>query len=166
MYPAHKQVPLLLESMNNCGLASLRKFLEVLRETGHRYLADLILDTEAIPVADVRPGSTSYANPLQSNRFADSLHLHSTHTSHSPVRGHGSVVSLGHLLRRREDRETAPRGAVIPRTLLTDPVTVGYQGPAGGMDFGWKGGAVIAPQYAARSKEDVPGTLYNLGMVR
>ena len=58
MYPAYKQVPLLLESLEYRGLPSLRKFLEVLKETGHSYLVETILDTEAIPVYDVRPDTT------------------------------------------------------------------------------------------------------------
>ena len=58
MYPAYKQVPLLLESLEYRGLPSLRKFLEVLKETGHSYLVETILDTEAIPVLDVRPDTT------------------------------------------------------------------------------------------------------------
>jgi hypothetical protein len=55
MYPTYKQVPLLLESLENQGLPSLRKFLMVLKDTGHGYLVDTILDTEAIPVSDIRP---------------------------------------------------------------------------------------------------------------
>ena len=58
MYPTHRQVPLLLECMQGQGLASLRKLLGVLKDTGHSYLADTLLDTEAIPISDVRPETT------------------------------------------------------------------------------------------------------------
>nr|KAG5694662.1 hypothetical protein BaRGS_003940 [Batillaria attramentaria] len=170
MYPAHKQVPLLLESLQNRGLPSLRKFLEVLRDTGHRYLADTILDTEAIPVSDVRP-DTTYARKSARDY---SVPLRQTHTVHSPVRGRdggaGGVVSLAHLFRMRQDREAEPRGEIVPRTLLADPVAVGYAGGAGGggggggLDWTPGGGSQYRSHYAAR-REDIPATLYSLGQV-
>ena len=72
MYPAYKQVPLLLESLENRGLPSLRKFLEVLKETGHSYLVETILDTEAIPVHDVRPDTTQ--SPAGQSQMASGGH--------------------------------------------------------------------------------------------
>lgn len=161
MYPAHKQVPLLLESLENRGLPSLRKFIEVLRDTGHRYLADTILDTEAIPVNDVRP-DTTYAH--QSTRHNYSVPARHTHTVHSPVRGHHGAVSIAHLLQMRQDKEMAPRGEIIPRTVLTDPVAIGYQGGVGGGAYDWTGSQPHRAQYASR-REDIPGTLYSLGQV-
>uniref|UniRef100_A0A0B7A090 CARD domain-containing protein n=1 Tax=Arion vulgaris TaxID=1028688 RepID=A0A0B7A090_9EUPU len=46
MEPAHRQVPTLLKSLEHKGLLSLRKFLDVLRNTGHGWMVDNILDTD------------------------------------------------------------------------------------------------------------------------
>ncbi|XP_025079172.1 uncharacterized protein LOC112555150 [Pomacea canaliculata] len=162
VYPGYKQVPLLLESMDYQGLHSLRKFIGVLRETGHRYLADLILDTEAIPVADLRPGTASYSG----SSFTDDMGLtRPTRTVHSPVRGHKAVVSLGQLLRQREERDVAPRGAVVPRTLLSHPLTSAPYAVTDDAAYTWAPRAPRAQTHVVSRKEDIPSTLYGLGQV-
>ena len=93
--------------------------------------------------------------------------LRPSNSGQSPRRGPGHLASLGSLLRMRQEQQAAPRGSLVPRTLLTDPVMVGYQGPgAGTPGYGAAAAAAPyrAPPYAAR-KEDVPGTLYSLGQV-
>ena len=69
----------------------------------------------------------------------------------------------------RQEQQTAPRGSLVPRTLLTDPVMIGYQGPGATSGVGAVGYEAAVPYrplpFAAR-KEDVPGTLYSLGQVR
>ena len=60
MYPTYRQVPELLEHLRNRGLASLRKLLVVLKDTGHSYLVDALMNTEAIPVADICGSYTGF----------------------------------------------------------------------------------------------------------
>ncbi|XP_076454076.1 uncharacterized protein LOC143289106 [Babylonia areolata] len=149
MHPADRQVELLLRTIEQRGLSSLRKFLEVLKETGHGYLVDAILDTEAIPVSDLHaPNSTGpgedYGNPGPAN-----------HRS-----GPGHMASLNSLLRMRQEQEqTTSRGGVLPRTMLTDPVAVGYPGGAGPIH------PYHSPPSYPTNKEIVPSTLYNLEQV-
>lgn len=156
MYPHNKQVPLLLESLENQGLPSLRKFLVVLKDTGHGYLVDTILDTEAIPVGDVRPDTT---NP-RAGAGVDYVLPRPVYTVHSPRKtipaGTGNMASLGSLLRMRKEQETETRGTLVPRTLLSDPMMTGYAG------YDQLQPSTLQPP--AR-REDVPGTLYNLGQV-
>lgn len=148
--------------MDYQGLHSLRKFIGVLRETGHRYLADLILDTEAIPVADLRPGTASYSG----SSFTDDVGLtRPTRTVHSPVRGHKAVVSLGQLLRQRDERDVAPRGAVVPRTLLSHPLTSAPYAVTDDAAYTWAPRAPRAQTHVVSRKEDIPSTLYGLGQV-
>ena len=113
MYPAHKQVPLLLESLENRGLPSLRKFLEVLKETGHSYLVETILDTEAIPVSDVRPETTQSrsgeSQPPNRRRPYPSA------TSGRRPRSHGQV-SHSYLVETTLDTEAIPVSDVRPET--------------------------------------------------
>ena len=64
----------------------------------------------------------------------------------------------------RQEQEEAPRGSLVPRTLLTDPLMVGYQAPGGGSGGYGAVAPYRPPPYAAR-KEDIPATLYSLGQV-
>ena len=90
--------------------------------------------------------------------------LRLSNTGHSPRRGTGHLASLGSLLRMRQEQEEAPRGSLVPRTLLTDPLMVGYQAPGGGSGGYGAVAPYRPPPYAAR-KEDIPATLYSLGQV-
>ena len=64
----------------------------------------------------------------------------------------------------RQEQEEAPRGSLVPRTLLTDPLMVGYQAPGGGSG-GYGAVAPYRPPPFAARKEDIPATLYSLGQV-
>ncbi|KAL8567202.1 hypothetical protein ACOMHN_046612 [Nucella lapillus] len=165
LHPADRQVELLIRTMENRGLASLRKLLEVLKDTGHGYLVDVILDTDAIPVTDIRPDTSKPARSGREHYDA----VRPTRSVHAQ-RGPGPLASLNTILRmRKEQEQTTTRGALLPRTLLSDSVVHGYSGGSPGRavlpgDYG------VGPSYHQQpsaahvsSKDVVPSTLYNLG---
>ncbi|RUS80326.1 hypothetical protein EGW08_011927 [Elysia chlorotica] len=65
--PAVRQVEILLESLEDRGLHSLQKFLEVLKSTGHSWMVDVILDT------DVAAAGQTFAEQESQNQQALSV---------------------------------------------------------------------------------------------
>ncbi|CAG5131198.1 unnamed protein product [Candidula unifasciata] len=177
--PAHQQVPLLLRSLENQGLHSLKKFLDVLKNTGHSWIVDIILDTDVTASGQTRTKDdtgykTAMTRPLgritDISRRSGYLSLRpdlrkSVTAGVLPSGGQRSNgLSLGALLKLREpaEPETTPRGVFNARTLLTDSIS-------SGPEFGDQFRALpefppFGQQNTAypRSNEDIPKTLYHL----
>ncbi|GFN91550.1 hypothetical protein PoB_001805600 [Plakobranchus ocellatus] len=182
--PAVKQVPMLLNSLEDRGLHSLQKFLEVLRTTGHSWMVDMILDTDVSAQPNrtvddseyhrerIDPAPTSYTRPGASHfpRAVTSPKRRAVTFDPAPVYRGGAVggggMSLADVLKAREPKEEAdpmlaPRGVFHARTMLTDPTVMRQptmlSAPSLPLYTKYPGVPVMHD-----TKEDIPMTLYNL----
>lgn len=176
--PAHKQVPVLIGCLENRGISSLRKFLDVLRSTGHGWIVDHILDTD-VSVGAGRGRSTddighryntSYTRP---QNLASAYFSNRRNNKYDPQRSDNrksltayntggyepAGLSLGSLLKARDavdEPEPTARGTIHARTLLTDPVMMSAQvGRLPGLPS-------HHPIPFLRGREEIPLTLYGL----
>ncbi|KAK6962852.1 hypothetical protein BgiMline_032971 [Biomphalaria glabrata] len=177
--PAHRQVPVLINCLENRGIQSLRKFLDVLRETGHGWIVEQLLDTDISLGGKARSkddiGYRDRHQPTYSRPNAQTTDYFSTKRTRfetlrednrrSLTAGQESGLSLSTLLKLREpvdEAEAVPRGVIHARTMLADPIAQGYPPhPALLPGLG-------LPQYTQppvmfpRSKDEIPMTLFGL----
>ncbi|CAL1544606.1 unnamed protein product [Lymnaea stagnalis] len=173
--PAHKQVPVLIGCLENRGITSLKKFLEVLRSTGHGWIVDHILDTDVSAGAgrgksmdDIghryRASHTRQQN-LANDYFSNRRNKYDLQRSDNRKSltaysgGYENGMSLGSLLKAREpvdEPELAARGTIHARTLLADSMTMA--GQAGRLP----GLPSHHPVPFPRVREEIPLTLYGL----
>ncbi|KAH9509445.1 hypothetical protein Btru_045905 [Bulinus truncatus] len=178
--PAHKQVKVLINSLENRGIQSLRKFMQVLKETGHGWIAEQLLDTDVtlggkgrstddISYRDRHHLNYTRPHPQTTDYFSnrrdradtvrgDNRKSFTTGLSLSDRPENG--LSLAALLKLREpaeEPEAAARGVIHARTLFTDPIAQGYP-PQPATLPNYSRPAVAFP----RSREEIPLTLYGL----
>ncbi|XP_059172708.1 uncharacterized protein LOC131953519 [Physella acuta] len=180
--PAHKQVPVLLGCLENKGIPSLRKFLEVLRNTGHGWMVEHILDTDIsmgggkgrstddIGYRDRHQPTFTRPHPQIADYFSKRTRLDVARPDNrkSVTAGLGyqpdAGMSLGSLLKAREPvdmPETATRGIINARTLFADPMAGGVYPSQPGLLPGLPAYA-NHPVHYPRSREEIPITLYGL----
>ncbi|KAK3752521.1 hypothetical protein RRG08_032811 [Elysia crispata] len=185
--PAVRQVEILLESLEDRGLHSLQKFLEVLKSTGHSWMVDVILDTDvaaagqperAVDDSQYHPDRTnpgnSYTRPTATIFPGSVTSPKRRAVTFDPASvlknggGRGGGMSLADILKAREVKEEtedptlAPRGVIHARTMLTDPTVMRQpvmMSAPGLMPFNTRY-QQLPPMYD--SKEEIPMTLYNL----
>ncbi|XP_041358999.1 uncharacterized protein LOC121375550 isoform X2 [Gigantopelta aegis] len=160
-----KQVPMLLQNLEGHGLVTIRKFLEVLRETGHSWLVGTILDTEAMSYEDVTPHNTRREPQISSGRHpglltpdwnkrpaAVQLGNYVPPLDYKPAQATSpTYVSLGKLLDDRQKLQDQPkpaRGQLQPKVILEDVMNKPLQ--------------FTKANEASTFEEDVPTSLVNL----
>ncbi|XP_012942302.1 uncharacterized protein LOC101848063 [Aplysia californica] len=180
--PVHKQVPVLLSALENRGLASFRKFLDVLRQTGHSWLVEQLLDTDVTmkrfsfdDIAHRKDEDSRYTRPhartsggggVTGRRRGLDSYFRQTVTAGVPSVGgvdrlSGEGTTLASLLKAKEppDPQTEPRGIIHARPFITEQGYDPHFGPR--MPAGYtQGGQTILP--FPRGTEDISRTLYGL----